>query len=95
MNEFLQTFSIRKDKRHSYDVAHIVKYHFREFNTMVELGCGRGYVSRHMLKDTAKTIYQCELSEKLLVSFNIPTIQSHSSSLNFLGMLHNSRIVVT
>ena len=40
---------------------------FRQFNTMVELGCGRGYVSRHMLKETVKTIYQCELSEKLLV----------------------------
>lgn len=49
----------------------------REFNTMVELGCGRGYVSRHVLKDSVKTIYQCELSEKLLmqseVSPEVPT----------------------
>lgn len=52
--------------------------YFREFNTMVELGCGRGYVSRHVLKETVKTaIYQCELSEKLLmqseVSPEVPT----------------------
>lgn len=33
----------------------------------VDLGCGLGYVSRHVLKDTIKLLYQCEMSEKLLV----------------------------
>lgn len=49
----------------------------REFDILVDLGCGRGYVSKHLLKDTVKTIYQCELSEKMLlqseVSQEVPT----------------------
>ncbi|XP_061167811.1 arginine-hydroxylase NDUFAF5, mitochondrial-like [Saccostrea echinata] len=49
----------------------------REFDVGVDLGSGLGYVSRHILKDTIKTLYQCELSEKLLrkaqVSPEVPT----------------------
>ncbi|XP_052768596.1 arginine-hydroxylase NDUFAF5, mitochondrial-like [Mya arenaria] len=49
----------------------------REFPILVDLGCGRGYVSKHLLKDTVKTIYQCELSKKMLeqseVSPEVPT----------------------
>lgn len=49
----------------------------REFDVAVDLGCGLGYVSRHITKDTAKLIYQCEMSEKLLkraeVSPEVPT----------------------
>lgn len=49
----------------------------REFNILVDLGCGRGYVSKLLLKDTVKTIYQCEYSEKMLsqseMSPEVPT----------------------
>ncbi|KAL4237834.1 NADH dehydrogenase [ubiquinone] 1 alpha subcomplex assembly factor 5 [Mactra antiquata] len=49
----------------------------REFNHLVDLGCGRGYVSKHLLKDSVKQIYQCEFSEKMLiqseVSSEVPT----------------------
>lgn len=49
----------------------------REFDVLVDLGCGRGYVSKHFLKETVKTIYQCEYSERMLlqsaVSPEVPT----------------------
>ncbi|KAH3711972.1 hypothetical protein DPMN_071648 [Dreissena polymorpha] len=60
-----------------YRVADRVGDIKREFEVLVDLGCGRGYVSKHLLKDTVKTIYQCELSEKMLsqseVSIEVPT----------------------
>ncbi|KAK3092751.1 hypothetical protein FSP39_006869 [Pinctada imbricata] len=49
----------------------------RDFEVGVELGAGRGYVSRHILKEMMKVIFQCELSGKLLrtaeVSPEVPT----------------------
>ncbi|XP_056021005.1 arginine-hydroxylase NDUFAF5, mitochondrial-like isoform X4 [Ostrea edulis] len=49
----------------------------REFDVGLDLGCGLGYVSRHILKDTIKLLYQCEMSEKLLrkgqISPEVPT----------------------
>ncbi|KAK3596493.1 hypothetical protein CHS0354_007399 [Potamilus streckersoni] len=51
----------------------------RQFNVAVDLGCARGYVSKHFLKDVVSTIYQCELSEKMLrqseVSPEVPTFR--------------------
>ncbi|XP_045182621.2 arginine-hydroxylase NDUFAF5, mitochondrial-like [Mercenaria mercenaria] len=60
-----------------YRVADRVLDVKREFDILVDLGCGRGYASKHLLKDTVKSIYQCELSEKMLlqseVSPEVPT----------------------
>ncbi|VDH97988.1 NADH dehydrogenase [ubiquinone] 1 alpha subcomplex assembly factor 5 [Mytilus galloprovincialis] len=38
----------------------------REFDVLVDLGCGRGYVSKHLQKEMVKTVYQCEITELLL-----------------------------
>ncbi|XP_064596977.1 arginine-hydroxylase NDUFAF5, mitochondrial-like [Liolophura sinensis] len=49
----------------------------RVFDIAVELGCGRGYISRHMTSDIVKKVLQCEMSEKLLlqskISADVPT----------------------
>lgn len=49
----------------------------REFNIGLELGCGRGYVSRHLTKDMVNIIYQMDMSSELLaqseVSADVPT----------------------
>ena len=50
----------------------------REFDILVDLGCGRGYVSKHLLKDTVKTIYQCEMSEKMLVNILFVSVPIHN-----------------
>ena len=42
--------------------------YFRDFNVIVDLGCGRGYVSKHLQKEMVKTLYQCDMSGLLLVS---------------------------
>lgn len=48
---------------HIYDRINDIK---RKFNVCVELGAGRGYVSRHITSETANLVYQCELSHKFL-----------------------------
>lgn len=38
----------------------------RNFDLIVDLGCGRGYVSKHLQKDMVKTVFQCDSSKLLL-----------------------------
>ncbi|KAK7103785.1 arginine-hydroxylase NDUFAF5, mitochondrial-like [Littorina saxatilis] len=38
----------------------------RKFSVAVELGCGKGFVSRNVYSDMVDTLYQCELSTKTL-----------------------------
>ena len=42
----------------------------RKFGVAVELGCGKGFVSRNVYSDMVDTLYQCELSAKTLVMFS-------------------------
>ena len=41
----------------------------RSFNNVLDLGCQRGYVSKHITKDMVNKIYYFEMAEKILVSF--------------------------
>lgn len=49
----------------------------RKFKTAVDLGCGRGHVTKHLYNDTVETIYQCDMSPSILeqaeVSPEVPT----------------------
>ncbi|XP_069118954.1 arginine-hydroxylase NDUFAF5, mitochondrial-like [Argopecten irradians] len=38
----------------------------RKFKLGIDLGCGRGYVSRHLLADMVEKVYMCDSSEMLL-----------------------------
>ena len=40
----------------------------RKFDVGVDVGCGRGYISRHVYEDMVGTLYQMDLSRNLLVS---------------------------
>ena len=40
----------------------------RSFNNILDLGCQRGYVSKHLTKDTVNKIHMFEMSEDLLVT---------------------------
>ncbi|KAL5008439.1 hypothetical protein ScPMuIL_014020 [Solemya velum] len=65
----------------------------RKFEVAVELGCGRGYVSRHLLGDMVGTIYQCELSQKLLAqSETSPEVETYKvvADEEFLPFKDNS-----
>lgn len=39
---------------------------FRQFDVVVDLGCGRGHLSKNIYADMVKTLYQVEFSEKIL-----------------------------
>ena len=39
----------------------------RTFNAVLDLGCQRGYVSKHLTKDVVNKIYMFEMADKLLV----------------------------
>nr|XP_022329521.1 arginine-hydroxylase NDUFAF5, mitochondrial-like isoform X2 [Crassostrea virginica] len=69
----------------------------REFDVGVDLGCGLGYVSRHVLKDTIKLLYQCEMSEKLLRRAEVsPEVPTHKLIVDeeFLPFKDNSLDIV-
>lgn len=38
----------------------------REFNVAVDLGCNRGFVSKHILAETVKHLHLCEMSPTML-----------------------------
>lgn len=40
----------------------------RDFNSILDLGCQRGYVSKHLTKETVKKIYMFDMSDKILVN---------------------------
>ncbi|XP_060068424.1 arginine-hydroxylase NDUFAF5, mitochondrial-like [Ylistrum balloti] len=69
----------------------------REFKLAIDLGCGRGYVSRHILADMVENLYMCDSSEMLLeqaqVSPEVPTTKMvvDEESLPFK---HNSADIV-
>lgn len=45
------------------DRIHDIK---RKFDLAVELGCGRGYIGRHVTQESVGMFLQCDMSEKLL-----------------------------
>ncbi|CAD5121242.1 DgyrCDS9775 [Dimorphilus gyrociliatus] len=53
----------------------------RKFNVAVDLGCGRGHVSKHILGDTVGTLLQTDLAEDILrqaeISPEVPTYKIH------------------
>ncbi|KAL8611954.1 hypothetical protein ACOMHN_062583 [Nucella lapillus] len=50
----------------------------RKFGVAVELGCGKGFVSRHIYSDMVDTLYQSELSAKTLeLSEPSPEVPTH------------------
>ena len=50
----------------------------RKFDTALDIGCGRGYVGRHLFDDMVAQFYQMDIAEKLLVLYN---------NLNIIKML--------
>lgn len=38
----------------------------REFQVAADIGCNRGFVSRHVLAETVKHLYLCDMSETML-----------------------------
>ena len=40
----------------------------RSFDKVLDLGCSRGYVAKHLTKETVKKLYMLEMADKLLVS---------------------------
>ncbi|XP_075452174.1 arginine-hydroxylase NDUFAF5, mitochondrial isoform X1 [Ascaphus truei] len=49
----------------------------RSFPLALDIGCGRGYISQHLTKETVETLFQADLSEKALkntVQYEIPTV---------------------
>ncbi|GFO34578.1 NADP dehydrogenase [ubiquinone] 1 alpha subcomplex assembly factor 5-like [Plakobranchus ocellatus] len=50
----------------------------RNFKTVVDLGCGRGHVTKHLYKDMVETIYQCDISPLMLEQASIsPDVPTH------------------
>ncbi|CAL1283588.1 unnamed protein product [Larinioides sclopetarius] len=51
----------------------------RKFSTAVELGCGKGHITKHLTPESIEMIYQCDISSKMLektkVSEDIPTFK--------------------
>jgi predicted TPR repeat methyltransferase len=39
----------------------------RKFEVAADLGCGRGYLGRHIYSDMIGTLYQMDIAEKMLV----------------------------
>ena len=39
----------------------------RKFDVALDLGCGRGYVSRHVYSEMVNQLFQMDMSEKFLV----------------------------
>ncbi|GBM67692.1 Arginine-hydroxylase NDUFAF5, mitochondrial [Araneus ventricosus] len=51
----------------------------RKFSTAVELGCGKGHITKHLTAENVEMIYQCDISSKMLektkISEDIPTFK--------------------
>ncbi|GFY42362.1 arginine-hydroxylase NDUFAF5, mitochondrial [Trichonephila inaurata madagascariensis] len=51
----------------------------RKFSVAVELGCGKGHVTKHLTSENVQMIYQCDSSPKMLekskISEDIPTFR--------------------
>lgn len=43
----------------------------RTFSNCVELGCGKGHVTKHLGKENVKMVYQCDISSKMLAQSTI------------------------
>lgn len=44
----------------------------RKFSYAVDLGCGRGYVSRHILMDCIENLTMCDMSKEILDQASVP-----------------------
>ncbi|GIY27405.1 arginine-hydroxylase NDUFAF5, mitochondrial [Caerostris darwini] len=51
----------------------------RKFSVVVELGCGKGHITKHLTPENVEIIYQCDFSSKMLeetkVSEDIPSFK--------------------
>ena len=47
----------------------------RKFEVALDLGCGRGHVSKHILGDMVGILYQTDLAEHVLVQYLLRNIQ--------------------
>ncbi|XP_035668090.1 arginine-hydroxylase NDUFAF5, mitochondrial-like isoform X1 [Branchiostoma floridae] len=50
----------------AYRIADRVCDVSRKFPVALDLGCGKGYISKYLNKDIVETLYQCDTSEKML-----------------------------
>ncbi|XP_066903988.1 arginine-hydroxylase NDUFAF5, mitochondrial isoform X2 [Halyomorpha halys] len=44
----------------------------RKFKNVVDLGCGRGYISRHILADSVENLIMCDMSNSTLEQASLP-----------------------
>jgi NADH dehydrogenase [ubiquinone] 1 alpha subcomplex assembly factor 5 len=55
----------------------------RTFKNALDLGCGRGYVSKHVLADTVEHLTVCDISPTMLAQANgTPGLQMHKVELD-------------
>ncbi|XP_064623514.1 arginine-hydroxylase NDUFAF5, mitochondrial-like isoform X2 [Lineus longissimus] len=65
----------------------------RKFNVAVDLGCGRGQVSKHILEENVGTLYMCDHAEHVLEqAVTSPEVPTHKLCVDeeFLPFNHNS-----
>ncbi|CAH1395827.1 unnamed protein product [Nezara viridula] len=44
----------------------------RKFKNVVDLGCGRGYISKHMLADSVENLVMCDMNNSTLEQASLP-----------------------
>ncbi|XP_025106111.1 arginine-hydroxylase NDUFAF5, mitochondrial-like [Pomacea canaliculata] len=72
-----QVFDYIKDE-FGYRLADRICDIKRKFDVAVELGCGKGFASKHVYSDMVTRLYQCELSQKLLeLSHSSPEVATY------------------
>ncbi|XP_046355817.2 arginine-hydroxylase NDUFAF5, mitochondrial-like [Haliotis rufescens] len=50
----------------------------RKFGVAVDLGCGRGHVSKHIYSDMVGTLYQCDMADRVLMQSELsPEVPTH------------------
>ncbi|XP_067680340.1 arginine-hydroxylase NDUFAF5, mitochondrial-like isoform X1 [Haliotis asinina] len=50
----------------------------RKFGVAVDLGCGRGHVSKHIYSDMVGTLYQCDMADRVLMQSALsPEVPTH------------------
>ncbi|XP_071490755.1 arginine-hydroxylase NDUFAF5, mitochondrial-like, partial [Diadema antillarum] len=65
MGEDVEVYDYLKDEI-GYRLVDRVRDVTRKFQVAVDLGCGRGLLANHLTDDEVGTLYQCEMSEKML-----------------------------
>ncbi|XP_071489850.1 uncharacterized protein [Diadema antillarum] len=65
MAEDVEVYDYLKDEI-GYRLVDRVRDVTRKFQVAVDLGCGRGLLANHLTDDEVGTLYQCEMSEKML-----------------------------